>query len=286
MSVRLCYENRRQLISRIGAREVNHTLVFFGGYISRRPRGHEGLSGSGYYVMAPVAPTNGLGPPGTPMALMPVELPTQSGLAYDEIKATLEEAARQHHGRTAARAYDPCMTGSGPDQCRTECAGVRNLAARWAFGPEVFDPLGALIVYGYSTGAFNAAWFCEEVSRAHAWYDFASRRTQRAGVQGSGSEVVIDLLVTVDPSIDNLPGGREASLASPRIARRHINYYRRERNTPPSRITQEGRAPDHYADNRPRNVASHGDMPQATIAGIQWEIRRVLNGLAPSDSRP
>lgn len=258
MSVRLCYENRSQLISRIGAREVNHTLVFFGGYISRNPLGGEGLSYNTDYVI-------------------PVD--TQSRVAYTGIGMILKRAMRRHNGRATVNAYDPCMTGDGPDQCRAQCANVRSLAARWAFGRDVFDPLGALIVYGYSAGAFNAAWFCDDVSRTHAWYDFASRRTRPARGQGSGSEVVIDLLITVDPSIDNLPGGREASLTSPRMVRRHINYYNRERNTPPSRITEESRHQDHYVDNRPRTGLSHSDMPGATLEGIQFEIYRVLNEL-------
>ncbi|MCC6367043.1 MAG: hypothetical protein IT165_26280 [Bryobacterales bacterium] len=285
MSVRLLFENRQQLIDRVGPHDgnqpVRNTLVFFGGYISRNPRGGQGLTGSGLYVMAPppLGPTNSLGPPGTPPILAPVELPTHAMLAYEEIKSKLEEAARRHHGRTVTNSYDPCMTGAGPDQCRTECTDVRGEAARWVFGPGVFDPRGALIVYGYSAGAFNAVWFCEEVARTRAWYDFASRRAQPAGDRIRGSEVSIDLLITVDPSIDNLPGGREASLASPRIVRRHINYYRREQNTPRSRITQEMRDPDHYVDNRPRFVPSHQDMPDATLEGVQWEIHHVLNGL-------
>ncbi|MCZ2148073.1 MAG: hypothetical protein LC126_09870 [Bryobacterales bacterium] len=273
MSVKLLFENRRQLVDRLGAhagnQPVRNTLLFFGGYISRNPRGGQGLTGTGLYVYVPVGP----------IQAPPIELPTHSMIAYDEIKTKLEEAARRHHGRTLTNSYDPCMTGAGPDQCRTQCMDVRNEAARWVFGPGVFDPRGALIVYGYSAGAFNAVWFCEEVARTHAWYDFASRRTQSSGDQIRGSEVSIDLLITVDPSIDNLPGGREATLASPRIVRRHINYYRREQNAPPSRITREMRDPDHYVDNRPRFVSSHQDMPDATLEGVEWEIRHVLNGL-------
>ncbi|MDS4022874.1 MAG: hypothetical protein RKR03_20555 [Candidatus Competibacter sp.] len=287
MSVKLLFDKRQQLMNRLGPnycnQPVRNTLVFFGGYISRNPRGGQGLTASDRFIMAPppMTPAGTSGPPGTPPPLWPVALPTHSMMAYEEIKAKLEEATGRHQGRAVTNSYDACMMGNSPDQCRTECRDLRIEAARWVFGTGgMFDPRGALIVYGYSAGAFNAVWFCEEAAQNHAWFDFASHRAQRSGNQTQGSEIFIDLLITVDPSIDNLPGGREASLTSPRIIRRHINYYRREQHTPQSRITREVREPDHYVDNRPRSVPRHEDMPDATLEGVEWEIRHVLNTLA------
>lgn len=172
---------------------------------------------------------------------------------------------------TSAIGYDPELLDNTSNQAvRTGMDFIRNV--------NQFDPRGMLVVYGFSAGGFNAARLCERMQRYYGWYDFETKRLgnildQQQQHQRRFARARVDLLVTVDPCLQDLGGNFTINTATP-IVRRHFNFYQQIR--PP------GGLPDDEDSDRPYWGIS---APHATNVE-QSRVPVHLKGNSPHDRMP
>jgi hypothetical protein len=148
-----------------------------------------------------------------------------------------------------------------------------------------FDARAPLVVYGYSSGAFNAVGFCLQLAARHNWYNFSRGRLGKLDApteadRRDGGYLRVDLLITVDASIRNYEarhGARFPLPDAPRsLVKRHVNFYQ---NT-------AGQETHGFAVGSARNRnqrvpgASHESIPnhRTVVSGVTAEIQGVLAG--------
>jgi pimeloyl-ACP methyl ester carboxylesterase len=184
------------------------------------------------------------------------------------------------HGdvRSSAAAFDAiaplfkerCAVNSALDNS-TDNQAVR---AGHDFLSSRLEVQGKVVLYGFSAGAFNAIRLAERIA--------GDPRMHRRR---------IDLLITVDPCLQLIPGHESFSTQTPWAVLRHINYYQlvdefRGRSIPGAAVNEqfgEGTA-------RPRNAApdamrlpgrfgvtNHDRMPLITLDRVAHEIRACLD---------
>lgn len=266
MSVVLRQENAVECGRR--ARELGHlgvvvgdTLVFFGGFVGRRRGGGQGVTqkedGGGERT---------------------------SWTALEAIR-NLPKVRRQTGSKLNVIDFDPRMyrgdeAGSGLRQssligeAMTRVFGPLSANGTRSGGP--FDPRGALIVYGYSAGGFNAVRFCERILGEAEWYNFRRKTVGRLGNRTAadlrdGSSVRVDLLVTVDASIANIDPGMAARFNTPiPLVLRHVNYHQ-------NRGRYQGRTASLTEHNQPLR-GSHEEMPVLSLSSVLQEIGNSISG--------
>lgn len=132
------------------------------------------------------------------------------------------------------------------------------------------DPRAPLVVYGYSSGGYNAVGLCQALSGHLGWYSFRRRRLgSLAGPPTEadcreGGSLRVDLLVTVDASIRryeeaHLPAGERVDLPrAPRpLVKAHLNFFQ----ATAGEVYHGTKQPS--ADNREQQVegVNHHDIP-------------------------
>lgn len=143
---------------------------------------------------------------------------------------------------------------------------------------ERFDPRGKLVLYGFSAGAFNALRFSERIERHRPHYNFQTRTLGNCGytpgpTQESMAEVRVDLLLTVDPCLERLPGHESFSTQAPSLVIQHVNWYQTRGDT-------KGRwmagARNHHVGASSATVGSysvtHDNMPRLARLGVRQEL--------------
>lgn len=147
-----------------------------------------------------------------------------------------------------------------------------------------FDPRGKLVLYGFSAGAFNALRFSERIQRHRPHYNFQNRtlgnyRYTPGPTQESLAEVTVDLLLTVDPCLERLPGHENFPTQAPPLVKRHVNWYQTRDDTKGRFMTG---AINHPVGASSANVGSysvtHDNMPRIAKPGVRQELSTTLLG--------
>lgn len=148
------------------------------------------------------------------------------------------------------------------------------------------DPRAPLVVYGYSSGGYNAVGLCQALSAHRSWYSFRRRRLGSLGGpptdadRREGGSLRVDLLVTVDASIRryeeaHLPAGEHVTLpTAPRpLVKEHLNFFQ----ATPGEAYHGSKQPS--ADNREQQVegVNHHDIP--THARVATAVYRAVRDL-------
>lgn len=228
------------------------TLVFFGGYKGSRPRGGPGVS---------------------------PEESREDGSTGETPSFRALSAIRQHFpppGRVLA--YDPVRAPA------EESSAVLRTALSDFCGPRSdFDPRAPLVVYGYSSGGYNALAFCLRLEAHYNWYSF--RRHTLGNLNRSpgeddcreGGTLRVDLLVTVDASIRSWENWNQVSMPLPDaprpLVKQHLNYF--QTNDPNFRGY-----PVPSANNERQSIpgrVSHGEIPND--AAVTNEVLTAVQGL-------
>lgn len=241
------------------------TLVFFGGYKGSRPRGGPGVSREESREDG----TAGRTPSSEALqAIGPLFAQPGRVLQYDPVRVPAEESS----------------------------VTLRTALAEFGAACGDFDPRAPLVVYGYSSGAYNALGFCLQLARHYGWYSF--RRGRPGALAGppteadrrEGGALRVDLLVTVDASIASWERWRRNQVCMPLpdaprpLVRRHLNYFQATAGE-----DFHGHEMRH-ADNRPQQVwlvvpprpdpITHATAPTAVSDTVRREVRQVLSAPA------
>ena len=145
-----------------------------------------------------------------------------------------------------------------------------------------FDPLGRLIIYGYSAGGFDALRLSSHIWLARRYYELSSESFRRSRRDGHTVGFVrIDLLITVDAAV-----GPISSIAFRRVqpcVRKNLNFYQRFSSGVVRSHGEPNRAVDKRAtliDNRDlssryRNTpdSAHGLIDNDTLDDVIQAIR-------------
>lgn len=145
-----------------------------------------------------------------------------------------------------------------------------------------FDPRGKLVLYGFSAGAFNALRFSERIERHRPHYNFQTKTLGNWGFKpesGLIAEVRVDLLLTVDPCLELLPGHESFSTRAPSLVMRHVNWYQTRDDTKGRSMAN---ALNHHVGASSANVGSysvtHDNMPRIAKPGVRQELSTTLLG--------
>lgn len=233
------------------------TLVFFGGFKGSRPRGGPGVSR---------AESRDDGSPGkTPSfrALSAVRQhfpPPGRVLAYDPVRAPAEESS----------------------------AVLRTALSEFCGSCGDFDPRAPLVVYGYSSGGYNALAFCLRLEAHYGWYSFRRQRlgdlNRSPGADDcrEGAALRVDLLVTVDASIRSWEGWRRNQVSMPLpeaprpLVKRHLNYFQ---TSDEEFHGYQMSSADNERQAIPGRV-SHRGIPNddAVASGVRGAVQELLRG--------
>jgi hypothetical protein len=143
---------------------------------------------------------------------------------------------------------------------------------------ERFDPRGKLVLYGFSAGAFNALRFSERIERHRPHYNFQTKTLGNFGFKpesttGSIAEVRVDLLLTVDPCLERLPGHESFSTRAPSLVMRHVNWYQTRGDTKGRSMAG---ARNHHVGASSATVGSysvtHDNMPRLARPEVRQEL--------------
>jgi hypothetical protein len=226
-------------------RDIHNSMIYFGGHVGRHPQG-------GGYL-------------------------TQN-----------EEEGGERADWYASRQIGKRFEGSGLVVIAMDGSGrngdhVVDEAAGWV--RDSFDPRAALIIYGYSVGAFNALGLCASIERNYNWYSF--RRNRLGSVPNptdadrmEGGKVRVDRLISVDPCIVDVRPGMRTFGPAAGLVRRHANYY--EEVEPRYKgLSAPSAAPNDLI--RHSEVAgvtlNHGNMPRIVLEKVCLEIGTCLQEL-------
>ena len=235
------------------------TLVFFGGYKGSRPRGGPGVSREESRDDGSRGPTPSFR---ALSALRPHFEHSGRVLAYDPVRAPAEESSRV----------------------------LRTALAEFGASCGDFDPRAPLVVYGYSSGGYDALAFCLRLEAYYNWYSF--RRHTLGNLNRcpgeddcrEGGALRVDLLVTVDASIRSWEGWRRNQVTMPLpdaprpLVKQHLNYFQRNDGE-----FQGYSVPG--ANNKQQEIpglASHGQIPNDTfvMSGVLTAVQELLRSFA------
>lgn len=235
------------------------TLVFFGGFKGSRPRGGPGVSRE---------ESRDDGSRG----------PTPSFQALSALRPHFERSGR-------VLAYDPVRLPA-EDSSRV----LRTALSEFSASCGDFDPRAPLVVYGYSSGGYDALAFCLRLDAYLNWYSFRRHtlgnlnRSPGEDDRREGGSLRVDLLVTVDASIRSWEEWKRNQVSMPLpdaprpLVKQHLNYYQ----------TNDERFHGYQlrgADNDRQAVpgrASHGQIPNdPTVAsGVVTAVQELLRSFA------
>lgn len=268
MSVQLRQDNAAECNRR--ARElahlpetVKHTIVFFGGYVGRRPQGGPQVTETEVNEQGETVPRSSFSVLNS-IGQLATKVPGGFEVIQFDPRLLPNDAGQELRGRWA-----PVLDG-----VLTRLFGPLNGAVR--SGGGMFDPRGALIVYGYSAGGFHAVLLCRTIEQWYGWYNFRRRTVgslqyRTPADEREGSSVRVDLLVTVDACIQRIDPGEAVPFRTPLpVVRRHRNFYQPSGQFHGRRIRTDG--VDVPMTGR------HEDMPRISQSQVEREILNTLYG--------
>lgn len=157
-------------------------------------------------------------------------------------------------------AVDPALSDSTHNDAID--AVIRHLHDR-----SGHNPYGSIVVYGFSAGGFNALRLCERIEQER------DPRLPRR----------INLLITIDPCIQDLPGlppppnwFQNLKRTAPSIVKRHINYYQSAPNPHEDDDHYHGCPMTGRVEQEPLHAA-HDSMPDITLVFLQTKIRQTVS---------
>lgn len=150
----------------------------------------------------------------------------------------------------------------------------------------VFDPRGKLVIYGFSAGGFNAVGLCRRINLHRPWYNITNRTLgfldHAPTPQQPFAPVRVDLLVTVDPCLEDVSGHENYQVIAPRpLVKWHANYYQHQ----PRATVEEhywGVSELHADINHLQPILpnqGHNDMPILTWDKVRHDLLEGRLGL-------
>jgi pimeloyl-ACP methyl ester carboxylesterase len=187
-------------------------------------------------------------------------------------------------GTSADSAYRHILTWSLFEQTIAKNPAVSNSTYNDAINPVIqalrnwpdSDRVGSVVIYGFSAGGFNALRLCQRISQEIR--DIYGLPTGDPGLPRR-----INLLITIDPCIQDAPGlpppphwFEGLDRKAPSVVERHINYYQPQ---DPDLQGDDGHyhgCPMQGAENHSIG-GIHDAMPENTLAFLMHPIRQSVS---------